>query len=171
MTTDQFLTHIKRKLPVKGRLKIVEFFFAFSRFECALKATSNFRSVNHNKVEANWNVFVNTIQNRFDRTRTEELEEAVTYIINHPPRIQAIDAHDNLSWRARVFQPHDNLTTKLKCHICDIRNNLFHGGKFYGSYEEDVSRNYILLDKSIIILNEWLNLSDAVRENFLEPIN
>ena len=170
MTTDQFLTHIKSKLPVKGRLKIIEFFFAFSRFECALK-TSNFTLGDQDRVQANWNTFVNSIQNAFDRTRTDELNEAVTYIINNPPRIQAMDAYNNLRWRARVFQPNDNLTTKLKLHICDIRNNLFHGGKFYGSYEEDVSRNYILLDKSIIILNEWLNLSEAVRQNFLEPIN
>jgi hypothetical protein len=170
MTTDQFLTHIKSKLPVKGRLKIVEFFFAFSRFECALKA-SNFTLGDQDRVQANWNTFVNSIQNTFDRTRTDELNEAVTYILDNPPRIQAMDAHNNLRWRARVFQPHDNLTTKLKLHICDIRNNLFHGGKFYGRYEEDVSRNYILLDKSIIILNEWLNLSEAVRQNFLEPIN
>ena len=29
--------------------------------------------------------------------------------------------------------------------IRDVRNNLFHGGKFNGNYQKDVSRNYILL--------------------------
>jgi hypothetical protein len=65
----------------------------------------------------------------------------------------------------------DSEINKLNLSIRDIRNNLFHGGKFNGNYQEDVSRNYILLKNSIIILDEWLSLNETVKQNFLTPIS
>ena len=76
-----------------------------------------------------------------------------------------------LGWRDRTFNPNDPEINKLSLSIRDIRNNLFHGGKFNGNYQADISRNYILLKNAIIILNDWLSLSDQVRHNFLEPIS
>ncbi len=69
MTTEQFYKHIKETLPQDGKELIIEFFFAFSRFECALK-TTNFASGNADHVQANWNKFVKTIRQEFNEART-----------------------------------------------------------------------------------------------------
>ena len=147
---------------------MIEFFIIFSRFECALKA-SNFANGNNERVSANWYTFINSINPNFDSDKTPELKQAVDYLINNPPKIQNLD-NGHLRWRDRPFKENDQLITKLSLSIRDIRNNLFHGGKFHGNYQEDVSRNYILLKNSILILNEWINLNESVKHNFLEPI-
>ena len=36
-------------------------------------------------------------------------------------------------------------------YIRTVRNNLFHGGKFVGSYEPDISRNYTLINNLSLI--------------------
>ncbi len=149
---------------------VVEFFITFARFECALKSSIEFANGNGDRVEANWGKFASSIRDSFNPHENKELKDAVDYMIQHPPKIQIL-LDGELKWRDRVFQPNEPQIHKICQHLRDIRNNLFHGGKFQGNYQEDVSRNYILLNNSIIILNEWLNLDSNVKRNFLTPIS
>jgi hypothetical protein len=168
MTTDIFIERLNNSLTSEGQELMTKFFVIFSRFECALKA-SNFANGDENKVSANWKGFISSIRHSFNVNRTPELRSAVDYLIQYPPKIQNyIDGH--LGWRDRVFHENNTDIEKLSLSIRDIRNNLFHGGKFDGNYQEDVSRNYILLESSILIINEWLSLNATVESNFLEPI-
>jgi hypothetical protein len=169
MITETFIARLNSTITSEGQNLINKFFIIFSRFECALKA-SNFTNVDNGKVSANWDTFVNSIRLSFNSERTIQLKESVDYLINNPPRIQIID-NAQLTWRDRIFQMGDSEINKLNLSIRDIRNNLFHGGKFNGNYQEDVSRNYILLKNSIIILDEWLSLNETVKQNFLTPIS
>ena len=168
MITKRFLDKLNETITIKGQSLIIEFFITFSRFECALKA-SDFYNANNGKVTANWDTFVVSIRDEFNNERTNEIKNAVDYLIQHPPRIQAIDDTE-LVWNDRTFNQNEPLVNKLCLSIRDVRNNLFHGGKFQGNYEEDVSRNYKLLNSSVIVLNEWLRLNDIVKDNFLQPI-
>jgi len=168
MITKQFIASLNGSITDEGLSLINEFFITFSRFECALKA-SGFYNVNNGKVTANWDTFIRSIRDTFDKERTNEIKNAVDYLIQHPPRIQSIE-NDRLVWNDRNFNQNEPLENKLCLSIRDIRNNLFHGGKFQGNYQEDVSRNYKLLNSSIIILNEWLRLDESVKVNFLKPI-
>ncbi|CAM3142941.1 hypothetical protein DRF59_12675 [Chryseobacterium flavum] len=97
------------------------------------------------------------------------MEEAVNYLKNNPPKIQ-IFSDGNLEWKPRVRDINQPLINKLSLSIRDVRNNLFHGGKFNGNYKEDESRNYILLKSVIVVLQEWLSLNDTVKENFKNDI-
>lgn len=169
MTTKTFIDSLNNTITSEGQTLILDFFITFSRFECALK-TSNFCAGDADKVSANWDAFIATIRAAFDKNKNTQLDQAVGYLIRNPPRIQMIN-NGQLGWRDRVFSQNEPEIKKLSLSIRDIRNNLFHGGKFNGNYETDISRNYILLKDSIIILNEWLALSEAVRNNFLEPIS
>ncbi len=169
MKTAEFLKDLNRDITVQGQTLLVEFFITFSRFECALKA-SGFANGDEDRVSANWDTFLAAISNDFQPDRTAQLKSAVDYLINDPPRIQIL-YKGKLSWRNRVFQKKDPIINKVGLSIRDIRNNLFHGGKFNGNYEEDVSRNYILLKKSIIILDEWLSLNETVGGHFSAPIS
>jgi len=170
MTTRTFVDRFNLTISQEGQILINEFFISFARFECALKATG-FVSGNFEKVSANWDGFTSSIRNEFDnRIRPIQIKSAIDYLNENPPRIQNyIDG--NLAWRDRVFAANQPLINRLSLSIRDIRNNLFHGGKFNGNYQEDFSRNYILLRSAIIVLNYWLELNDDVKRNFLEPIS
>ncbi len=98
-----------------------------------------------------------------------ELRDAVDYLLNSPPKIQYLNG-GQLDWKTRQFQPTDSNVFKLKCAVCYTRNNLFHGGKFNGNFEPDVSRNYRLLKYCLVILNSWLSLDVNVNNNFFAPI-
>jgi hypothetical protein len=169
MITKTFIDKLNKTITIEGQTLMLDFFITFSRFECALK-TSNFSSGDADKVSANWDTFIASIRPTFDKNKNAQLSQAVDYLIQNPPRIQMID-NGQLGWRDRVFNPNDPDINKLSLSIRDIRNNLFHGGKFNGNYQADISRNYILLKNAITILNDWLSLNDQVRQNFLEPIS
>jgi hypothetical protein len=170
MTTRTFIDRFNETISPEGQILINEFFIAFARFECALKATGFVRG-NIEKVSANWDGFTSSISREFDnRIRTKQIQTAIDYLNENPPRIQNYIA-GSLAWRDRVFPENDPLINRLSLSIRDVRNNLFHGGKFNGNYQEDFSRNYILLNSTITVLNYWLELNDTVRRNFLEPIS
>lgn len=168
MITRRFLDKLNETITIKGQRLIIEFFIIFSRFECALKA-SGFHNENNGRVTANWDTFVASIREEFDSERTDTLKSAVDYLTQHPPKVQAINGN-SLVWNERNFNQNEPIVNRLCLSIRDIRNNLFHGGKFQGNYQEDVSRNYKLLKSSIVVLNEWLRLNDIVKDNFLQPI-
>ncbi len=168
MISKTFIKRLNATITVEGQQLINEFFVTFSRFECALKATG-FASGDNNRVKANWDTFTSSIRESFDKAKTGPVESAINYLSNHPPRVQNYD-RGQLGWNERVFQANEPLINKLSLSIRDVRNNLFHGGKFNGSYQEDVSRNFILLKHSIEILNYWLKLSPLVKQKFLDPI-
>lgn len=168
MITKQFIDSLYNSITDEGLSLINEFFITFSRFECALKA-SGFHNENNGKVTANWDTFVASIREEFDSGRTDSLKSAVDYLTQHPPKVQAINGN-SLVWNERNFDQNVPIVNRLCLSIRDIRNNLFHGGKFQGNYQEDVSRNYKLLKSSIVVLNEWLRLNNIVKDNFLQPI-
>ena len=169
MTSKKFIEKYNQRITEGGRELVAEFFITFSRFECALKATITYANGNHLKVEPNWDSFVASIRDSFDKTKNQELNDAVDFLLNSPPRIQSLN-DGYISWRNRVFQNNEREINRLCLHIRDIRNNLFHGGKFNGVYQQDVSRNYKLIDSAMIILNEWLGLSREVQKHFLKDL-
>lgn len=169
MTSDTFINHFNETISEEGRNLVVIFFITFSRFECALKSTITFVNGNNRKVELNWDTFINSIRNEFNYERTNEFKESIDFILNSPHKIQILN-DNNLTWTERSFSPNISNLIKLGLHIRDIRNNLFHGGKFNENYEQDVLRNYRLINSSTIILNEWLNLNEQVQRNFLKTI-
>lgn len=168
MITKQFIDQLNQSITVEGQNLIVEFFVTFSRFECALKS-SQFVSGDNERAWPNWEQFVASIRPAFDKNHSPELRNAFDYILNHRPRIQMVQGNQ-LGWRDREFQTNEPEINRVGLSIRDVRNNLFHGGKFQGNFQQDVSRNYILLKNSIIVLNDWLRLSDIVRNNYLQPI-
>lgn len=170
MTSKNFIKRLNETITVEGQNLINEFFVTFSRFECALKA-AGFANGDIDKVNPNWDTFTSSIRESFDNeAKIESVNSAIDYLSNHPPRVQNYD-NGQIGWRERVFQPNEPLINKLSLSIRDVRNNLFHGGKFNGIYQEDVSRNFILLKHSIVMLNHWLKLSQPVKQKFLEPID
>jgi len=165
-----FDNYFSQNIDEAGLKTIHRFFITFSRFEFALKASIVYARTVGNYVDPNWDVFTNTIQNNFDPAKNQELQDAVDYILQHPPKKQSLD-NGSIIWVDRIFV--DNITDvkKIDLHIRDIRNNLFHGSKFNGNFQADTSRDKKLLDSAMIILDEWLNLEPNVANLFSQPIN
>lgn len=163
MLSKQFLDKINETFTDTGKDLIFEFFVTFSRFECVLKSNSFFTV----KAEPDWDKFVNSIKNVFDRTISEEINNAVEFLIQNPPRIQYVDS-GIVAWKDRNIDENTPLLNKLRLHICDIRNNLFHGGKFDGNLEPEISRNYELINSALLILNNWLTLNNQLRRSFID---
>lgn len=167
MKTREFLEHFNFTFETEEKELILEFFICFSRFEYALKACNYINGAE--RITPNWDMYVKTIAKTFDQTKTPELVNAVDYLIKNPPKVQSLN-RNKIIWVDRVVDENAPLVNKLRLHISDIRNNLFHGGKFNGTFSPENSRNYMLLQSAIIILNDWLEISPDIYNNFSQPI-
>ncbi len=168
--TTNFIKHLEQELDHNGITLMNNFLVIFSRFEYALKKTITYANPRGDQVHANWDKFAQTIRSKFDKDKTEELLNAVTYLLNNPPKVQTL-INNQMHWRDRVFNKNEPELKRIAQHIRDVRNNFFHGGKFQGIYQPDISRNYILLDSALIILDHWLLLEEEVSSNFSDPIS
>ncbi len=168
--SQKFKTHFEEQISDEGQNLVLEFFLTFSRFECALKNSIIYASLRRNSVEPNWDLFVSDIRGSFNVEGNVQLSEAVAYLLSNPPKIQQLK-DGAILWEDRVFQENEPELNRLCLSIRDVRNNLMHGGKFQGRYEPDISRNYILLKSSVTILNEWLELSEDIKQLFHERIS
>lgn len=162
--TEQFIDSIE----IDGTEIVFQFFISFARFECSLKNSLTFATT-HKPPRANWGLFLKTIKSNTDYHSSPTLRNAKDYIIDNPPKIQ-IKTTTAIDWTERLFEPKTTMETKLLQHIKDVRNNLFHGGKFNGIYKADESRNYMLINSSLIILNYWISLDQNILELFNEEI-
>lgn len=167
MPTSEFIERYNQTFNEEGRILIHEFFIIFSRFEYALKAC-NYISGN-DRIRPNWDKYVGTISDKFKPDKNEILSEAVKYIIENPPKVQAIN-DQTIIWNNRNSDDNTPLVNRLRLHISDIRNNLFHGGKFNGTFSPENSRDFKLLKSCVIILNDWLEISPDIRNQFSKPI-
>ena len=122
MITDKFIDQYQESFSMKERKKVIEFFITFSRFECALKATIDFASGGQSYVKPNWDGFVRSINHSFDEKISDELKNAVDFLISFPPKIQIL-SDGVISWRTREFQTGTTKIKKLSLHIRDVRNN------------------------------------------------
>lgn len=166
MISKEFIEKFDKTIKIEHKDIIIEFFITFSRFEYTLKSTG-FLKKNTNKAEPNWEEFVKSIRPQFEQSEREErLIKAIDYLEKNPPKTQSI-LTGQLKWEERQFDENIPLINKLSILIRGVRNNLFHGGKYQTSYEKDVVRDYDLLKSSLIVLNYWLVLNDAVTERFL----
>lgn len=121
----------------------------------------------HGYIKADWKKFTKIIEENFNSAKKQELKVALEYLLHNPPKKQVLKA-GRLVWEKISIQLNDKEIDRLRNSIVTIRNNLFHGGKFRGTITKEISRNYMLLESSIVILNERLNLNTTVKENFLE---
>lgn len=166
-TSKQFLEDFNKVHNEEQMNLILIFFIAFSRFEYALKR-SNFIITSNNRVSPNWNQFINRIRTDFDeKDKPETVKIAIKYIIENPTKIQT-NTDGVLTWQQRTIEANTPEIIQLLLSIKNVRNNLFHGGKFSGNLPDDSARNSLLLKHSITILDYWLELNNNIKETFLD---
>lgn len=155
---------------------LYDFFYNFSRFEYALKASGYFRarSSRHNppnylNIEPDWNSFIQSLPNVFQMDQNEELRKACQYILNYPPRKQVVFSN-SITWIESVKGKDESdiifLLRMVKC----IRNNLFHGAKHNIQPHHDSQRTELLLQSGLVILKECLKLNIQLKQEYNQAV-
>lgn len=139
----------------------LELFRVFARFEFALKATGF--HCGEGDAKPNWQKYASSIGSALEKPDTRKLQEAIEYILKHPPKKQIIK-NDVIDWEEDEPN-HNSQTDLILLYVRRVRNNLFHGGKFHGYWFEPV-RDCDLLKHSLTILDACLAASDPVWETY-----
>ncbi|MGO9058111.1 MAG: hypothetical protein ACLQU2_12135 [Candidatus Binataceae bacterium] len=141
---------------------VCEFFGVFSRFEFALKEKGFLKGRQRAKpkkqrAEPDWCAFACKVVLRVEPG--SELDQAITYLIKHPPWIQMCD----LEWE---FQPLCGSTTTARAIDAArrVRNNLFHGGK-HTPHSPD-GHDEILVRCALAVLRACLEQDEDLRAIF-----
>jgi hypothetical protein len=146
---------------------VFKFFIAFSLFEKALKENGFHQERgNSEDIQPDWDKFAKEINVQLlsiiNLPDHLELETAVNYLLNHPPKKQVF--RDERIQFINTRRSSNSDTEWLAVLINRVRNNLFHGGKFSYDYPRDTE----LLRYSLIILEEWANLNSKVKRSLQE---
>lgn len=150
----------------ESRDLIHKFFISFSKAEFALKENG---FINNNNATPNWDTFANSITDIYNWEGSNELKIAHNYLLNNPPKKQVV-SNGELIWETVNQDANRPRILKLKDAVKNTRNNLFHGGKFQGVMEPEVSRNSILINSSLIVLNEFMRCNENVKNSFTKAI-
>lgn len=139
-------------------------FIEFARFEYCIKV-SGFLKTPNGQAEPDWDAFANCseIKNLF-----KEINDSPTtpcskmrYLLDNPPKKQVAE-NGVLSWKAA---PHISSSQGYFGAVRRVRNNLFHGGKFNGSFfEPDRSAN--LLEAVLCVLKAARERHEKIMEAY-----
>ncbi|PDS66691.1 hypothetical protein CO653_08255 [Rhizobium anhuiense] len=145
----------------------VDFFVAFSRFECAMKRSGTYARGDESGVEPDWNGLARDLGDAF--FAEVKTRNVAPLLIGSPPKKQIKQADGSLGWRdvGAVANASD-----LFVAIRRARNNLLHGGKYRddrdGNYSEvdGTERSDALLSQSLAVLELALHAKQEIRERF-----
>lgn len=139
---------------------VADFLFLYSRAEYALKVAKFVKTVPSEPERADWPKFIAALPPEPKVTRDPSLEKAIFYLTKFRPRSLLWAADERLEWEERKQSFSKNRTASLMQAVCDVRNNLFHGGKvLVGRLEERDTR---LIDSAIVVLHWALRIKENV---------
>ena len=151
---------------------VTNFFITFSRFEYALKRAGYIN--NREDAVANWYTFLKKHKKDFESLCSDnfELQKAKKYLTDYPPQKQKYGEIEGR--RKQLYFQKSNINSSEIHYILDliknVRNNLFHGGKYPFAPSTEPARNSRLLENSLIILETWLELDEQVKKHFFEHL-
>lgn len=128
-----------------------EFFKLFAQYESTLKERHFFQA-NGGRIQVDWDRFANEVAGRDFRKKLLDAKIDVEYILDRPPMKQGVNEAGKIIW-VEVSNK-DKSVQALFGHICRIRNNLFHGAKFNGTWF-DPERSEELLVRALQVLEYY----------------
>ena len=158
------MSNIFRHLYMPHEL-VCDFLSVFSRVEYALKSTG-FAIGNHKKVDPAWDIFANEIDEKLFQIDNTELLQAIEYILENPPRKQVLE-NEQIIFINQTIDSSQKRTQQLLLMIRTIRNNLFHGGKYLPDGEIEAGRNEFLVNCSLTILQNCIQINTRVYASYL----
>lgn len=150
---------------------VLRFFVTFARFEFALKNSGFFKprrapADEFPDAQSDWEAFASSIRDTFAPGHNQPLSEACDYLLRLNGPWREVVAGDKVMWD--TTPPPENLPEVNRVLLCvrRVRNNLFHGAKFTTIPVGDAARNALLLERSLVVLEECLRLSPQVRTQY-----
>jgi hypothetical protein len=151
---------------------VLNFFEKFSRFECALKKAGFVKGDSNGGASPAWNEFADTFGEKLDAVKDEEFASAKSFLLLEPPRKQAFVAPKSVRWEPNPRRGNESDARYLLRLVRDVRNNLFHGGKYPvtdgGPISDESLRHAKLLRACLTVLNQCRSLDAAIGNAFVE---
>lgn len=141
---------------------VLEFFWKFSVFECALKREGFLKTGRNDAAEPDWNRFGGEVQGRFSQVRLPGFKESVERLERLSPRRQVV-RNGAIGWEVVVRKPGDSSEAYILRLLKTTRNNLFHGGKYPEGPVEEIARDRNILLAASTILDACYELHPGVR--------
>ncbi len=130
---------------------VLEFFWKFSVFECALKRERFLRVGRNDAAQPDWQRFGESIRGRFGEVRVDGFQEAVRALTEAAPRRQVV-RNGQLGWDNLQRGPGESEEEFVLRLVKTARNNLFHGGKYPDGPVPEVARNRAILRAALRVL-------------------
>lgn len=132
------------------------FFKLFARFESTLKERDYFRIERSSRIAVDWDRFANEIVGENYIEDLGDKAGSARYILSEPPMRQAVNEEGKIVWLD--VKSNDQSPQALIGHICRIRNNLYHGAKFNGTWFDPVRSEKLLRHGLNILVHyeKWL---------------
>lgn len=124
------------------------FFKLFAQYESTLKENGFFQADKSGNVFVDWDRFANEVVGKNFKAELGALALSAEYILDQPPKKQVADG-GKIVWAD--VPATDKSVQILFGHICRVRNNLFHGAKFNGTWF-DPERSKALLTHALAVL-------------------
>lgn len=167
MNSSEILLEKFEKQSLVGQKTFFEFILTFARFENALISNGYHLTRFHQIVFPDWDRFFTEIVAHHPTPEdNEELSDAIRYFLDTPPKLLK-EVDGEIVWEGRIFDEDTPDIEKLSFAVKSARNNLFHGGKFNGTVEEGATRNFMLLEHGLVLLNYWVTLNGDIKNSFL----
>jgi len=151
----------------EDRERVFRFFALVSRWECALKRSDFAKRGSRDQAEPDWNKFADSVETNLDGLNEAKYTSNRDFLLKHPPDRQCLE-HGRIEWQCNPRREKETDGRYLFRVIRDVRNNLFHGGKYQSGPAEELARDRELLDSAIAVLEECINLNAQIRKVFNE---
>ncbi len=141
--------------------RVFRFLALFARWECALKRSEYVRGGGHGEASADWGRFADDVAGAIGGIAVEGYTAARDYLLNHPPRQQCVVGR-GVQWRPNPRRADESDARYLLRVVRDVRNNLFHGGKYLGGPVEELARDRQLIDSATRVLEALAELDARI---------
>lgn len=145
-----------------NRELVFDFFWKFSVFEYALKRTHCLRAGRNSAAEADWDKFAAKIRGSFGNVTTPGFTEAVDGLRRLSPKRQVV-VKCKLDWQDITQGDGEADEAYIIRLLRQVRNNLFHGGKYPNGPIEEVARNTKILSAAMTVLDGCYELHRPVQ--------
>lgn len=154
---------------------VLKFFANFSAFECALKQAHFVRGDKNNNAVPDWDRFADTLNGQLAALKDRDFINAKLYLLKEPPKKQMFTkSNKGVRWEENSKRSTETDERYLLRLVRDVRNNLFHGGKYPSTSTApptgEALRNSKLLEACLTILDKCRALNADVGTFFEEAL-
>ncbi|WP_320169979.1 hypothetical protein [Maridesulfovibrio sp.] len=147
------------------------YFHLFSLVEYALKANGYCKLNGDIVIGVDWFNFINDNPNIFEFASINDgiISASIQFLLDAPPKVQQMTTANGNTFLRYVDMDLPTTTSnshKISRYIRQVRNNLFHGGKYRGEVFLDPARSHDLIMHCTVLLQYLVEYDNDVAEAF-----